>query len=460
MAGIGWKLERMIGRGSLAGTAAAYLTGMAVTSAPWLLTTVALVAMHVLARAHAGDGEFPEVERIVTVTYAVTLVLSAPVHVVLSRCAADLLYERRPAAIAAALRSTLAATLLGFLVVGVVAMPVLEAPLALACAVPALMVLVGGQWLLLGVGGALCSPAVVLRAFGAGTVVGVAGALALERAAGLGARGFLYGFAAGQAVTLTSMLIGVLRALPDAGDAGDAEPRARVGPAFRRYRLLAAAALLFQLSVWADKLVIWLLAGGARAAIYAGVAALAWFSVIPAFAWIYVELETVFYRKFRAFYGALEGGAGLPELALDAEELRREAARILRGAAAIQIPITALALAASGRLVAAIGLPPEAITPFRLVALGAAPQLITLLAMLLLYYFDLRHDAFLVAATHLTACVAATAGAWALGLPPGLGLLAASVASTAIALHVTRRRLRELVVDTFQSQPYGAELLG
>jgi uncharacterized membrane protein len=417
MAGIGWKLERMIDRDSLAGTVAAYLTGVAVTAAPWLLTTATPVAMHMLAREHAGGGDFPEVERIVTVTYAVTLVLSAPVHVVLSRYTADRLYERRPAAIAASLRCTLAATLLGFLVVGLFTMILFEAPLSLACAVPMLAVLVGGQWLLLGVGGGLCSPGVVLRAFGAGTVVSIAGSLALERAAELGARGFLYGFAAGQAVTLMGMLIGVLRALPETDDV---DPRPCPWPAFREYRLLAASAFSFQLSVWADKLMIWLLAGKAQAVIYASAATLAWFSMIPAFAWIYVEVETAFYRKFRAFYGALEGGADLGKLAIDAGELRRETARILRGAAAIQILITALTLAAGGRLIAAIGLPPEAVVPFRLVALGTVPLVITLIGMLLLYYFDLRHDACLVAATHLTACSTVTVGAWALGLPPGL----------------------------------------
>jgi polysaccharide biosynthesis protein PelG len=457
MAGIGWKLERMIDRDSLSGTAAAYLTGVGVTSAPWLFTTVALVAMHLLARDHAGEGDFPGVERIVTVIYAVTLVLSAPVHVVLSRYTADRLYERRPAAIAASLRCALAATMLGFLVVGLLTMMGFAAPPALACAVPLLAVLVGGQWLLLGVGGGLCSPAVVLRAFGAGTVVSIAGSLALERVADLGARGFLYGFAAGQAVTMMGMLIGVLRALPQTDDV---DPSTRLWPAFREYRLLAAAAFLFQLSVWADKLVIWLLAGRAQAMIYASTAALVWFSVIPAFAWIYVEVETAFYRKFRAFYAALEGGAGLGELEIGAAELHREIIRVLRGAAAIQILITALALAASGRLVAAIGLPPEAVMPFRLCALGAAPQVVTLLGMLLLYYFDLRHDAFLVATTQLTACATVTAGAWALGMPAGVGFVAASVLSAAIVVRLVSHRLQNLVIDTFQSQPYNAELLG
>lgn len=461
MAGIGWKLERMIGRDSLSGSVAAYLTGVAVTSAPWLLTTVTLVAMHLLGGARAGEGEFPQVEQIVTVTYAVTLVLSAPVHVVLSRYAADRLYERRPAAIAAPLRRALAATLLGFLIVGTVTAVRFAAPLPVSCVIPALTVVVGGQWLLLGVGGGLCSPAVVLRTFGAGAVVSIAGALLLERVAELGARGFLYGFTAGQAVAMMGMLTGVLRALPDTDetDGTGAGPAPRLGLAFREYRLLAASALAFQLAMWADKLMIWLLAGRAAAVIYASVAALAWLSVIPAFAWIYVEVETSFYRKFRAFYGAIEGGAVYSELATGAGDLRREAARILRGAAVIQLVITALVLAGSDRMVTAIGLPPEAIAPFRLVALSAVPQLVTLVGMILLYYFDLRRDALLVATSHLIACAAVTAGACVIGIPPGAGSVAASLPGAVLVVRLVSRRLRTLVADTFQSQPYHAELI-
>jgi len=456
MAGIGWKLERMLERGSLTGTVATYLTGAAVTSAPWLLSTAGLVAMHALARGHVGVGDFPKAEQIVIVTYAVTLVLGAPIHVALSRYTADRLYERRPGALAAMLRCTLAATLLGFLAVGLVVMPLFGAPPALTCVVPVLTALVGGQWLLLGVGGGLCSPTLVLRAFGAGTTVSIAGVLALDRATALGARGFLYGFAAGQAVTMASMLIGVLRALPEIEEVA---PRRCPWSAFREHRLLAASAFLFQLSLWTDKLMMWLLAGAARAMIYASAAALAWFSVIPAFAWSYVEVETVFYRKFRAFYDTLEGGASLGELELEAGELRRETARLLRGAAAIQVVITALVLAASGSLLAAIGLPPEALLPFRLIALGTVPLLLTQLGMLVLYYFDLQHDAFVVATTHLIACTALTAGAWALGVYPGVGWVIASILSMTISLRLVHGRLKTLVIDTFQSQPYNTESL-
>lgn len=440
----------MLERDSLAGTLGAYLTGVAVTSAPWLLSTAVLVSMRLLARGRVDTDEYLAVERIATVIYAMTLVVSAPIHVVVSRYIADRLYEQRPGEIARPLRIALAGTLLAFLGLGLVATAVLRAPASLAWMVPILTVLVGGQWLLLGVGGGLSCPGVVLWAFGAGTVVTIASALVLGD---LGARGCLYGFAIGQVVATAGMLVGVLRALP----VTETPAPARLATAFREYRLLAIAAASLQLAVWSDKLALWWLAGGDHAVRYTSACALAWFSVIPAFAWIYVEIETEFYREFRTFYAGLESGVTLAVLRRGAGRLRREAKRILREAAMVQVMVTLLVIAASERIIAAAGLPPSALAAFRLVALGAAPQVIVVLGMLLLYYFDRRREAFFVATVHLAGCFAATALCWALRLPDGLGFAVASVCSAVLALYLIDSRMRRLLLDTFQLQPYSSE---
>ena len=73
---------------------------MVVTSAPWLLTTAVLLGLRLFARS-SGTGEFLVVEQTVTIVYALTVVLSAPMDVVLSRHASDRLYDRRLDAIAA-----------------------------------------------------------------------------------------------------------------------------------------------------------------------------------------------------------------------------------------------------------------------------------------------------------------------------------------------------------------------
>jgi uncharacterized membrane protein len=448
MAGIGWKLQRMIDRGSLAGTIGAYLTGVAVTSAPWLLTTAVLTSLRLSSR-HAGD-DFALIERFLTIVYAVTVVLSAPMHVVVSRYTADRLYDHHVEKIGAPLRRATAVTVAGFALVGLGIVTLLHLPLRLAVVGAPLTAIIGTQWLMLSVGGGMTSPIVVLRAFVIGAPLSLLGALALSNVPQLEDVGYLYGFTAGQLTTLVVLIHGVARAIP-----GRADETARLWPAFTEYRLLALSALAYYVSIWADKLIVYLVMGGDAAAFYAAIAAVAWFSVIPAFAWIYVQIETAFYRRFRTFYADLETGAPLRQLREGAEAISEEARRILRGAALVQAAASGVAIIAAPAIVRAVGLSPDATPLFRLAAVGAALQVITLLEVLLLYYFDLRRDALLVSAGLLAGEAALTLAAWAAGWPPVLGYLLACGTTAALGFVLVKRRLGTLVLDTFQSQPFG-----
>jgi uncharacterized membrane protein len=302
---------------------------------------------------------------------------------------------------------------------------------------------------MLSVGGGMSSPGVVLRAFGMGAPLSLAGALLVDRVAGLGPAGYLYGFAAGQLLTLAVLIHGVARAIP-----GEADETARLAPAFREYRLLAASALAYYVSIWTDKVVVYLVVGREAAAQYAAVAALAWFSVIPAFAWIYVQIETAFYQRFRAFYDDLEQGVPLGRLRDGAGGVAAEARRILRGAGLVQAASSGVALLAAPAVVRLAGLSPDAMLPFRLAAVGAALQVMTLLEVLLLYYFDLRRDALMVSLALLFCEALLTLVAWALGWPPAVGYLGACATACAGGLVLVLRRLGNLLLDTFQSQPY------
>lgn len=439
----------MMDRGSLAGTLGAYLTGVAVTSAPWLLTTAVLVSLRLLARHSSTD--FTVVELTTTVVYSLTVVLSAPIDVVLSRYSSDRFYDRRLEAIAAPLWRGLALSVVAFAVVGAAAMTLLRIPLAFAVPGTMLTVIVGAQWLMLSVAGGLSSPGVVLSAFAVGAPISVGAALGLGGALDLGPGAYLYGFGIGQLVTLIWLLVGVARVLP-----AEADESARLWPAFVDYKLLAFSALAYHLSIWADKPILWWLGGRAVAALYTTSAAVAWFSVIPAFAWIFVQVETGFYQRYRAYYGAVEGGAPLPRLKERAETVRSEIFSVLRGAALVQASVTLVAWMAGPLVLATVGIPAVALPMYRFALLGAALQLVTLLALLLLYYFDLRRDALKVAVILLLGEAALTTLGWRLGLPPGAGYAAACAVSSATGLALLRRRMATLLIDTFQSQPYGA----
>jgi uncharacterized membrane protein len=108
MAGIGWRLERLIDQG-ITGATAAYATGAAVMALPWVLTTAVLVSLP----AVIGPGiDLSTAATVVNVAYAVALLVAGPVQIVVSRYAADRLYEGRLRAIAAPICRGLGSTFL------------------------------------------------------------------------------------------------------------------------------------------------------------------------------------------------------------------------------------------------------------------------------------------------------------------------------------------------------------
>src|SRR3989442_11728385 len=328
MAGIGWRLERLIQQG-ICGATVAYATGAAVMALPWVLTTAVLVSL--TAVIGRGAADLATAGTVVNVAYAVALLVAGPVQIVISRYTADRLYEGRFRAIAAPFCRGLGATFLMCAVPATFALLALGLPLRAAWWGAALSAAVGAQWTALSVGNGLCSPALVLGAVAAGSAQSFLLAALLVAVARLGLSGYLFGLVSGQILTLVILLVGIFRALPD-----EADERASLLPAFRDYAALAGAGLAFNASLWADKLVAWCMVGGEKAALHSAASTIAWFSSIPCLAWIFVEVETTFHRRFVGFFRALESGASLAELRRGARELVYEAARLLRGALSVQ----------------------------------------------------------------------------------------------------------------------------
>ena len=449
MAGIGWRLERLIARGTLTGAVAAYATGAAVMALPWALTTAVLVSLPIfLGRGAIG---LAEVETVVMVAYSVALLVDGPFQVVIARHTADRLYEGRLAAITAPLCrglgivSFLAAGGAGAVLLGL-GMP----PTSALCGA-VLAATAGALWTALSVGNGLSTPSVVLGAVGAGAAFGVLLAPVSVALLGPGVPAYLAALVAGQALSLCGLLVGILRALPE-----EVDDEAALFAAFREYAPLAAAGFAFNASLWVDKLLARTLAGRVSE-VHAAASTLAWLSAIPCLAWIFVEVETTFHRRFHDFFARLEGGATLADLRLGIGGLEREVRRLLRGALEVQGGVTLLVEAAAAPCAAWLGLSPEALLHFRLLVLGAGLQALALLGLILLYYFDLRRQAFRAAAALLGGVASGTAAAALAGLPPAVGTTLGCAAGTAFIWVMVVRGVKRLLPNTFLHQPFGAE---
>lgn len=407
--------------------------------------------MRLSAMAVGAEG-VTDAERVITVVYAVVIVLSAPIDIVLTRYSADRVYEHKHEAIAAPLRRALATTMLVFCAVGSLAMKVVHVPSELALPGVILATIVGGQWLLLSAAAGLSAPGIILRAFAAGAPVSFAAWWFLSLPQILGDTGYLYGFALGQLVTLSMLLYGTLKALPKEED-----DTARLRDALGDYWLLAIAAFAFNAGLWVDKLIVLIAGGEPMASQYAALAAVAWLSVVPACAYLFVTVETVFHRRFNAFYAALHDGASLPELEALASEVRSQVFITLRGTAAVQGAVTLLCLMVGPVIVANLGLGGAGAYTISWLLVGAGLQVLAVASILLLYYFDYRGEALVASITQLASNTFLTTMVGIDTPHLGIGYTVACVVTCAVSIGLLSRRMPLLLQRTFQSQPYAYE---
>jgi hypothetical protein len=134
-----------------------------------------------------------------------------------------------------------------------------------------------------------------------------------------------------------------------------------------------------------------------------------------------------------------------------------EAARLLVGAVYIQAGVTAFLQLAADPCARWLKLPPDAILPYRLLLVGAGAQALSLLGLILLYYFDFRREACLAAAGLLLGITAFTMTASALGLPPSLGTALGCSLGAVLTWHRVFRGISAVLQHTLLGQPFGVE---
>ena len=250
-----------------------------------------------------------------------------------------------------------------------------------------LAAVVGAQWLLLSAAAAWLARHHPARVRASARPSAWSARSLLSRRDVLGPPGYLYGFGAGQLVTLALLLWGTLRALP-----AEEDEDAHILPAFRDYWLLAAAALAFHAGLWVDKL--GLPARRRRpASRYASMAAVAWLSVVPAVRLPLRHRRDGLPPPLPAFYSSLHTGASLAELEQLAPRCAgggAHLARHRRGPGGRGAPVPAARPAGGGAALA-----PGSATILRWLMVGAALQVLAVATTLLLYYFDFRQEALI-----------------------------------------------------------------
>ncbi len=456
MAGIGFQLTKLMAKRTFAGGLQAYGFAALIGSGPWVLSMVTLALLGLVVNRTGAARELDLFFVAVTHIFGFSLILTGPLQLLLSRFAADAVYERKPEQVFPSFLGGLALSLAANAIFGVVFFFgfVPAAPLFQFSATGVLMI-VSAIWI-----GAIYLTAVrdytaVIKCFLLGYAVSFGAGWGLTLP--LGVAGTMAGFLLGQVVLLLAMIRVVYREYGTHGAPSFAFLRY-----FKRHSSLAACGLVYNLGIWIDKPLHWWLsphghqvAGALWASpLYDQAVFLSFLSVAPGMAVFLLTLETTFADRYSEFFRLVVAKGKLREIlatkAEMVEALRDGLSRLLK----FQGGVTLALILSADHLLAALGLGAVQTIVFQVTLVGVCLLVLFLALLTVLFYLDRLREALwccgLFAVLNLMVTVA---GLMADERWYGLGFTVAAGAGALLAGALSNRALRRLEYETFTAQP-------
>jgi uncharacterized membrane protein len=459
MAGIGFELNRILTRRGYTAVLHAYTYAGLVGSGPWIIAVVCLGFLGTTLARMTGQDQARLFLVAVSVVYAVTLILSGPLQLVLTRFAADQFFSGKQATIVPAYLQVLAFATLAFSVVGglLFGLGVPGDP-AFRFAGALLTVLVAGIWIT----GVFLTAAKNYRL----VLFGFAGGFAVSLVAGWwagarwGATGALLGFTGGHAILLVWLFATTLREL-----GGFAWTRSDFWSYFPRFWDLALIGFFYNLAIWIDKFLFWWFDPAAEkvagilhaSTIYDRVVYFSFLTIIPGMAVFLLKLETQFAAQHERFYRLVLHKGTLRQIA----DCKLRMVQVVREGLIqlfkVQGLVTLGLMVLADRALDLLQLGSVQSGVFRLSLIGAFLLVVFLALLMILFYLDKRRDA--LACCVLFCLLSGTITAWTILAGErwfAVGFVVAAAASVALAATRVARHLERLEYDTFSSQPlYG-----
>lgn len=455
MAGIGFELRRLSQSETLSSVVGAAGHAAVIAAGPWLFTIVSLFAITLLTERIVGLETLATFRVVVIYSFAVSLIMSAPVAIVATRLVADALWQRRqhevPALLVGGYGLSLAAVGLG------VAVLLLMFPLSrgLAVALAATSALVSLIWIALAFAGAVRDYRGVTLSFLFGLLVSLVASI-VAGLADFGAAGMVLGFLLGLTLTLFGLTTRVLKTFPQA--VADPLSGARaILSSLSGYWPLAAGAFAAALGVWIDKFVFWASAngeaveGGLRhAPLYDSAMFIASLVIIPSLAAFMVRLETGFFDRYQRYYATINAHGTYGQIERQRAELSSYTLDNLTAITVAQVGLCAVLVLTAPVIIDLLSMQYRQIAILRFGALGAAFQFVFIAASSMLLFFDRRRLYLAMQLLFLGLNVTLTAMTVRLGDDyHGVGFFLACLAAAVAAFIAADRTFERLNYLTF-----------
>jgi polysaccharide biosynthesis protein PelG len=180
----------------------------------------------------------------------------------------------------------------------------------------------------------------------------------------------------------------------------------------------------------------------------------AFLSIMPSMIVFVVSIETSFYDKYKAYYTLITGKGTLTDIENAKKDMTRTLWSEIRNIMEIQLFFTLVFIAAGYYLLPKIGLSQVSIDIFNVLAIGAYFNIIMLIIILILLYFEDRQGALFVSATFLISNIVFTYLTMNYSENTyGIGFFLAALVSLVLAIFELIVYLKNINYHTFCGQP-------
>lgn len=403
MAGIGFKLERILSRNSYASLVEAYGYSGVVSAGPLLCTIVTIAVLMILMPRVMVWGELIVFRTLVVYIYGASLITTSIVQMIITRYMSDRIFVRDYRAIVPAFVGAILPSLLLHTIIGAITVRGLHFDLATSVTAVVLFLAIGVIWIAMIVLSAAKEFSWITRSFAVGSLLSIIAGFFLGKSLGL--LGLLSGFTIGQ-VLLASLLLAQVFA------EFDHRPRIEFSfvSYFRDYLSLVFIATLYNIGIWVDKVVFWFSPGTGEqihgylyaSSVYDVPVFIAYLLIVPSLAMFTVRVETDFYIHYKKFYLAILAKHPLSAL----EERRQNIVGSLRlgmgRLIVLQATLTVVALFMAPKIYPYLGMTSINLGVFQIAILATFLQALLLALLIVILYFDFRADALIMSAIFAT----------------------------------------------------------
>ena len=459
MAGIGFRLQALVTKGSYLEASTAYASSAILSAGPWLAGAVALMALSNTTFGYLPKADHALLFATILSAFAASILITGGPQMFVTRYLADRLYLKDTISVAPTCTGML------FLIIpfALVALPFLVlAPFDLRyrLLVVTLFLTLSIIWMVM-----ICLSAAhehkrIVLIFVLCYAFGVVASLALGPKYGL--LGSLAGFTLGQMLCLSLLLVSIYLEFPSP----EGISFTYLSYIFKYWDLLIIGAL-YTVGIWIDSIIFWM---SSRSEVIHGFYHLfppydtaklvAYLSTIPASVIFMVHLETNFHRHYQSFYQSIQNKRPLSEMVRAREGMRGAIKTGIRIILKVQGLLALFLCLAAQDLAVFVGLASKWVPLLCMDILAGIAQFFVFLMMLLLLYLDRRGTTLFVVGVF--ACCNAVLTLVSISLGDafyGMGYLGASIVGAILGWFLLDARLKQLEYLTFMkgTQKQGRE---